>query len=385
MALTDVYFSAGDVIRSALQDGTTPGTAFNALNASSDDWGSNIIDADRANRRFIFLEGTYNVQSELVFTTSDPTIASPNIWVGAKSDGTLLEPQFDETGMHLVTDNYPKIINSANTNLIDTAAVEVFKCIYFENTNSSRNGPLINSTFDEAKNVTFIGCYGKMIPNGTNAMVFVCFGGTVMMCEAVMNGTNYNRIVHAGGTNQSAVINCRVYGGGKSGTNEGRGIEMGTQNDSAVETLIYNVHGPAIYDGTSNDRNSNMINCTVISIGGDGHDTSDETSDQRGTSIHGNIFFDIDGDGVKANANDDDIVIASFNAFGSIGGSNFVNLDSYESMATLGNQTVSTSDFVDFANQDFRIRRSSPLYKGIGGTRNFGAIQNQDFEFTGVG
>ena len=383
MALTDVYFSAGDVIRSALQDGTTPGTAFNALNASEDDWGDNIKDAVRADRRFIFLEGTYNVQSELVFTTSDPTITDPNIWVGAKIDGTLLEPQFDETGMHLVTDNYPKIINSANSNLIDTAAVEVFKCIYFENT-TSRNGPLINSTFNEAKHVAFIGCYGKMIPNGTNSMVFVNFGGSMIMCEAVMNGTNYRRIVQAGGTNQSAVINCRVYGGGKSGTNEGRGIEMGTQNDSAVETLIYNVHGPAIYDGTSNDRNSNMINCTAISIGGDGHDTSAQTDDQRGTSIHGNIFFDIDGDGVKANANDDDIVIASFNAFGSIGGSNFVNLDSYETMATIGNKTVSTSDFVDFANQDFRIRRSSPLYKGIGGTRNFGAIQNQDFEFIGA-
>ena len=62
-----------------------------------------------------------------------------------------------------------------------------------------------------------------------------------------------------------------------------------------------------------------------------------------------------------------------------------MNLDSYESMATIGNKTVSESDFVDFANQDFRIARSSPLYKGIGGTRNFGAIQNQDFEFTGAG
>ena len=380
MALTDVFISpsgAGD------NSGSSVANALPAV--SSGDWSTNIEGLTRANRRFIFLEGTYNVSSELVFTSSDPTIADPNIWVGAKSDGTLLEPQFDETGMHLVTDNYPKIINSANTNLIDTAAVEVFKCIYFENTNSSRNGALINAVFNEAKNVTFIGCYGEMIPNGANAVVFVCFGGTVMMCEAVMNGTNYGKIIHAGGTNQSAVINCRVYGGGKSGSSDGRGVNLGTQNDSVVETLIYNVHGPAIYDDVSNNRNSNMINCTVISIGGDGHDTSDETSDQRGTTIHGNIFFDIDGDGVKANANDDDIVIASFNAFGSIGGSNFVNLDSYESMATIGNKTVSESDFVDFANQDFRIRRSSPLYKGIGGTRNFGAIQNQDFEFVGAG
>ena len=36
-----------------------------------------------------------------------------------------------------------------------------------------------------------------------------------------------------------------------------------------------------------------------------------------------------------------------------------------KSMATIGNKTVSTSDFVDFANQDFRIARSSPLYKGM--------------------
>ena len=380
MALTDVFISpsgAGD------NSGSSVANALPAV--SGGDWSTNIEGLTRANRRFIFLEGTYNVSSELVFTTSDPTITDPNIWVGAKSDGTLLEPQFDETGMHLVTDNYPKIINSANTTLIDTAAVEVFKCIYFENTNASRNGFLINNVFSEAKNISFIGCYGKITPNGTSSTIFQVWGGTALMCEAVMNGTNYRNIINAGGTNQSAVINCRVYGGGKSGTNQGRGIELDTQNDSVVETLIYNVHGPALYNGTSDDRNSNMINCTVISIGGDGYDTSAQTDDQRGTSIHGNIFFDVDGDGVKANANDDDIVIASFNAFGSIGGSNFVNLDSYESMATLGNKTVSENDFVDFANQDFRIARSSPLYKGIGGTRNFGAIQNQDFEFTGAG
>jgi hypothetical protein len=380
MALTDVFISpsgAGDFSGSSVA---------NALPAvSSGNWSSNIKGLTRADRRFIFLEGTYNVSSELVFTSSDPTIADPNIWVGAKSDGTLLEPQFDETGMHLVTDNYPKIINSANSNLIDTSATEVFKCIYFENTNSSRNGYLINNVFNEAKNISFIGCYGKITPNGSNSIIFQVWGGTALMCEAVMNGTNYGKIIHAGGTNQSAVINCRVYGGGKSGSSDGRGIELGTLNDSVIETLIYNVHGPAIYDGTSNDRNSNMINCTVISVGGDGHNTSVGVDDQRGTSIHGNIFFDVDGDGVVAKTNDDDIVIASFNAFGDIGGSNFVNLDSYESMATIGNKTVSESDFVDFANQDFRIRRSSPLYKGIGGTRNFGAIQNQDFEFVGAG
>ena len=45
---------------------------------------------------------------------------------------------------------------------------------------------------------------------------------------------------------------------------------------------------------------------------------------------------------------------------------------------------VTDGDFFDFANQDFRIRRDSPLYKGTLARRNFGALQNEDFEFVSV-
>ena len=40
--------------------------------------------------------------------------------------------------------------------------------------------------------------------------------------------------------------------------------------------------------------------------------------------------------------------------------------------------------YKDFDNEDFRIRRDSPLYKGTLRNLNFGAIQNEDFEFVSV-
>ena len=134
------------------------------------------------------------------------------------------------------------------------------------------------------------------------------------------------------------------------------------------------------------NQRTNMFNESVVynMLYGNEHVSEEELIQKLKKYDLLKVFDDLP-DGVQANANDDDIVIASFNAFGDIGGSNFVNLDSYESMATIGNKTVSESDFVDYANQDFRIAKTSPLYKGIGGTRNFGAIQNQDFEFVGAG
>jgi len=45
--------------------------------------------------------------------------------------------------------------------------------------------------------------------------------------------------------------------------------------------------------------------------------------------------------------------------------------------------TITSADFVDYANDDFRIRRDSAIYK-ILGDKNMGALQNEDYEFVGV-
>ena len=83
---------------------------------------------------------------------------------------------------------------------------------------------------------------------------------------------------------------------------------------------------------------------------------------------------------MKANAADDRQGGCQIVAMGS-NGTDFQNLDSYEDM--IDKITITTADFVDYANNDFRIHRDSVLYK-FHGDKNFGAIQNEDFEFVTV-
>ena len=95
-----------------------------------------------------------------------------------------------------------------------------------------------------------------------------------------------------------------------------------------------------------------------------------------------NIIFGNGGAGLRANANDDRQLLGfQILAMGDNSGGNFVDMDSYEDMIDV--ITVTTADFVDYANLDYRIKRTSTLYK-IFGTRNIGAIQNEDFEFVSV-
>ena len=68
-------------------------------------------------------------------------------------------------------------------------------------------------------------------------------------------------------------------------------------------------------------------------------------------------------------------------AVGSNTSGNFNNLDSHEDAIDAIN--ITTGDFVDYANKDFRIKRTSSLYK-IFGTTNMGGVQNEDYEFTSV-
>jgi hypothetical protein len=74
-------------------------------------------------------------------------------------------------------------------------------------------------------------------------------------------------------------------------------------------------------------------------------------------------------------------VVGTQIAIGDASSGNFSNLDEYEN--TFNVTAVATTDFVDYANQDYRIRRDSALYKFNNG-KNLGAIQNEDFEFVSV-
>ena len=76
MALTDVFISpagAGD------NSGSSVANALPAI--SSGDWSTDIEGLDRANKRFVFLTGTYNCTTKLTFSGTAPNVQSPNQWV----------------------------------------------------------------------------------------------------------------------------------------------------------------------------------------------------------------------------------------------------------------------------------------------------------------
>ena len=134
---------------------------------------------------------------------------------------------------------------------------------------------------------------------------------------------------------------------------------------------------------TSPKTTINVSNCTIVNNGGNGIDTDQDISMGTNLTSNGeaNIIFGNGAVGLVADANDDRQAGFQLLAMGGNTGGNFTDMDSYEDMIDV--VTVTESDFFDYANLDYRIRRDSTLYKFFG-DRNFGAIQNDDFEFVSV-
>ena len=379
MALTDVFISpagAGD------NSGSSVANALPAI--SSGDWSTNIEGLDRANKRFVFLEGTYNVTTKLTFTGSVPTDEQPNQWVGAKSDGTILRPKFDETGLRLDLTNYPLFVCSANVQMIDTEEHTYYKCLSFENTNASYSqGSIIEATSGDVDSQGWFGCNFKAAPADTSAVIMIAATNSYHTCVFEATTNNFDKIINV--TNNARVHNCRIIGGGtSSGSGNGDGAALSSQSSQFADCLITNCHGKGIHITAANAKvNINFGNCTIVNNGGDGIDTDMGQPNNSSIVAFGdaNIIFGNGGAGLRANAADDRQPGFQILAMGDNSGGNFVDMDSYEDMIDV--ITVTTADFVDYANLDYRIKRTSTLYK-IFGTRNIGAIQNEDFEFVSV-
>ena len=383
MALTNVYYSPSGA---GSQDGSNAANAKAAITGTS--WTTDIEGETRQNTRWIFLAGTYTVNEELVPTSTDPNADNPHFWVGADADGNLLEPKWsDDSQAHLDTTDYPKIIRTNNGTIFDaTGIATIYKCLYLENTSTAFNqGSVLNSTFSETRQNFHHGLFMKFGVNGNasasnnNARVHSNFGGKMVMCELVASGTKYDVIHHGGGTHKSTIINCRLYGSGTSGSGNGHGSKSDTDAHQVINCVIDNVHGDGVdLQSTGTERSGTFVNNTITRCGGNGINGESTADATGGVVIENCIFYDIGGHAVTAHADDDDKQYGTQIGIGDATSGNFNNLDEYENTYTV--TAVSPADFVDYANQDYRIQRNSALYKSNNGM-NFGAIQNEDFEF----
>ena len=384
MALTNVYYSPSGA---GSQDGSNAANAKAAITGTS--WTTAIEGETRQNTRWIFLAGTYTVNEELVPTSTDPNADNPHFWVGADASGNLLEPKWsDDSQAHLDTTDYPKIIRTNNGTIYDaTGIATIYKCLYLENTSTAYNqGSVLNAAFSETRQNFHHGLFMKFGANASasnnNARVHSNFTGKSIMCEFVAGGTKLDCIIQNGGSHYSTLVNCRLYGSGTSGSGNGNGVKCDTIAPIIVNCVIDNLHGNGISDqSTTANRNGTFFGNTITRMGGNGVDSDAAAQTQGGVLVENNIIYDVGGYAVTANADDDDRVLGSQIGIGDATSGNFQNLDEYENSFTV--TAVATTDFVDYANQDYRIRRDSALYKSNNGM-NFGAIQNEDFEFVSV-
>ena len=384
MALTNVFYSPSGA---GSEDGSSAANAKAALTGTS--WTTAIEGEARQNTRWIFLAGTYTCTEELICTSTAPNADNPHFWVGADASGNLLEPKWsDDSQAHLDTTDYPKIIRTNNGGIYQSVGgATLYKCLHFENTSSSFNqGGVLNSTFGEAIRQLFVGIFMRAPANASasnnNSRVHNNFGCKSIKCEFVHLGTKLDCIVQHGGTNQSSLYDCRIYGAGTSGSGNGNGVKSDTNTPQIILCVIDNVHGDGISDqGTSENKNGNFTNNTITRCGANGIDSAGAAQTQGGVQVENNVIFDVGGHAVVANANDDDRLLGSQIAIGDATSGNFSNLDEYENLFTV--TAVATTDFVNYSSQDYRIRRDSALYKFNNGL-NLGAIQNEDFEFVSV-
>ena len=377
MALTDVFISpdgAGD------NSGSSVANALPAI--SSGDWSTTIEALDRAGKRFVWLTGTYNVTTKLTFSGTAPTADDPNFWVGADSSGNVLRPEFDETDLRLDTTNYPKIVMSNNVQIVNTEEHTSYSCMSFENTSASYSQTsIIDATAGDTDIQHWFGCSFKAAPANNNADVMLANNSTFHTCVFEATTTQYAGILDLRAV--STATNCRIIGGGSSGSGDGHGVTVTAANTKVDSCVIINTHGNGFDVNSTNIRVQPFcINCTIAKCGGNGLAVAGLTDNTAtsGAGLNGNIVFGCNR-GINANANDGRQPGILITAMGDNTTANFNNMDDYEDMVDL--ITITSADFFDSANDDFRIKRSSVLYKFYG-NQNFGAIQNEDYEFVSV-
>jgi hypothetical protein len=172
-----------------------------------------------------------------------------------------------------------------------------------------------------------------------------------------------------------------LYGSGTSGSGNGHGTKSDTVAHQVINCVIDNIHGDGIDLQSTTERNGTFVNNTITRCGGNGINGETAADATGGILIENCIIYDVGGYAVIAHADNDDKQYGTQIGIGDATSGNFNNLDEYENTYTV--IAVATTDFVDYANQDYRIRRDSALYKLNNGL-NLGAIQNEDFEFVSV-
>lgn len=357
MAITVRYFSTTGA---GAADGTT--WADRAALFSSGNWSSVITGFNFTSDSLVCYigPGTYTCSQALNNTTitTDPTAGNPLFLHGCDSSGVVLEPSNPLWTSDTVPDwdsSLPVIATTTDVATIDQAWTSA-RLLKF--TASGRNSGGIIQSFQSLDWI-----HAVSSTSNTNARVAV-YGQSVSVtnCYLSCTGSTYNAIVASTTNSAGTFKNCAFIGViGSSGNRNGLIINAYAPSVSVFRCTFANTYGAAI-SATGLNAVDTISQCVIFGKSGNsgsGIELTRSTSGIRAI-IEGCIITGWGAYGISLVTTSGAII--ERNRFRDNTSGNINNNGNYQDFGSYTTDTDDASEFVDAANNDFRIKNTATIW-----------------------
>lgn len=308
--------------------------------------------------------GTYTCAQQLNFTLfSNPpnTRTKPIFFHGADSNGDrIVPPNFIAAKSNLDDLSFPNIVTTNAVIISCSSSLFAFaRCLRFES--SLIGNPTVNLVGADYISVLNTSSWS------TSLAMQVSGSANVVNSMIRCTGSAYYGVVSAG-TNHPVFYNCRIIGAsGTSGTRAGftAGAFAGT---GYVSNSYISSGGVGVLVDAQNRLDFYLINnCVINGCGGNGVQLNTEaTAPTNSTRINNCMITNNGGYGVLCQAGSEVAIVSNCRLRNNTSGNfdNLGNMPDYDSIVASG---TDADEFVDSANGDYRIKKTSTLWgKNLG-------------------
>ena len=361
MAITTLYFSTA---AAGAADGTSWANRATLFNGSNN-WSSVLTGFDFSSNSLLALigPGNYTCAQELNTTaiTTDPTIANPLFLHGCDSSGNMLtapDPDWVSAQPAFSDSTLPVIATASNIRTINCDNVFIS---FLKLTASARNGEIIAA----CRGINW--CH---VINSTSNASAICISFTspfVSNSFLQCSGSTYNYVITRSLPSAGALgktYNCRIAGGGSSGTCMGVQFS-GNSYPTLSNCTIYGHYGHGIgYAGSSTAALVNLDHCTIVDCGGSGLEMRMDAAQTSAYTVN-NCYIANCLIGINGNSGAGRCFVANSRLRNNTTG-DIYQIGNYPT--TFDNYTTDGDDteFVNYANGDYRIANAASAVWGKG-------------------
>jgi hypothetical protein len=303
--------------------------------------------------------GTYTCSQTLNNTTitTDPTAANPLMLHGCDSSGVALEPSnplWTSDTVPTWDSGLPVIDSTTNVQTINQDWIQL-RLLKF--TASGRNGAIV-STASAMEWVYMV----NSTSNSSSGCHSFSLGTAISNCYFSCTGSSYSYIVTAGNNGNFILANCALIGViGTSGNRQGFIASQFAPTANLVRCTIANTYGAAITTSGQGAVDS-IIQCVIFGkSGNNGSGVSITRSTSAGRAVfQGNMITGWAAYGATLITTSG--AVFNRNRFRDNTSGNINNNGNYQDFGSYTTDTDDASEFVDAANNDFRIKNTATIW-----------------------